>query len=152
MILNITPKVYAKRLQTNNNDKIPYVTTSVSFSGKMPVVNPLIEQFDKFLKANKLTLECAYEPAYQPKNKKYLIEPYYYANLSQNNQRVNRKGDAMSLFGFGKNSKEDAILNLIDKISGYKLYTENAEIEPFLPDGCKEKTLRTPLHFDVINS
>lgn len=151
MNLVITPKLNTQIQSTNNKYKKCSTVTNVSFAAKMPVNKTLFEQFNEFLKANQLTIECGYEPKYQPKNKKYIIEPYYYANLVKNGKSVNRKGDSMNLFGVGKNSNEDAISNLINKISGYKLCTDTMEIGPFLPDGCKEKTLRAPLKFDIIN-
>lgn len=116
---------------------------NTSFGGKKQ--NTLIKELNSYLEKQKLTLECNFEP----ENKEYSIPEYFYTILLKNGKNVNVQGAPMNLFGYGITAKK-AILNLIEKIKGYKLKTQTEEIPAFRPGNCEEKQHNRRMHFEPL--
>lgn len=118
-----------------------------TMKGKRPF-SQQVQQFDKYLKENGLSLSFAFEPKY--KTKDYTINPYYYVNLLRDGKRVNIKGMDMVLFGYGKDSRKSALKNLMNKVLGYQLKAGRKNIQPFCPFGTEPKTPVKPLSLEII--
>lgn len=108
----------------------------------------VVKQFDTYLKKEGLSLEFAFEPKY--KDEDCIIPPYYYVNLLKDDKRINVKGIKMNLFGYGQKSRKEALKNLINKISGYKLRNGRKVIDAFCPSGTSPKKPRKPLVIEMM--